>query len=474
MHCQGLTPGFHRLSFEQGRVLLTLCIGEVEAMLRELDFSADAVFLDAASQPWELGTLKTVARLCRRGTRLVVEGGSAALAHDLATCGFAGGEYAPRWQVKSLRATGPDQAGDCVVVGAGLAGAASAASLARRGWRVTVLDTAPEPAAGASALPVGLLAPHQSPDDNLLSRLSRVGVRMTLQACADLLGPRDWSSRGVLEHRLGDSRGLPAVDGLAHWTRAAGDAEKLAAGLAADEPAWWHASAAWIHPAALVRAWLAADGVTFRGGCKLQAIVRDGRTWLLRDAGGATLARAELVVVAAAHASSSLLAGRIATHPVRGQISWGLAPPPALPPFPVNGHGHFIPGVPTSEGEAWFTGSTYGRGDLDATPRPQDHAANLQRLRELVPATAGLLAPRFDHGQVRAWGGVRCTSADRRPLVGEVEPGLWVSTAMGSRGLTFATLCGEIIAARLHDEPLPLELRLARTLEAGRQSVRSA
>ena len=52
---------------------------------------------------------------------------------------------------------------------------------------------------------------------------------------------------------------------------------------------------------------------------------------------------------------------------------------------------------------------------------------------------------------------MRCASTDRRPLVGEVEPGLWVSTAMGSRGLTFAALCGELLAARLHGEPLPLE-----------------
>jgi glycine/D-amino acid oxidase-like deaminating enzyme len=34
---------------------------------------------------------------------------------------------------------------------------------------------------------------------------------------------------------------------------------------------------------------------------------------------------------------------------------------------------------------------------------------------------------------------------------------------MGSRGLTFAALCAELLAARLHAEPLPVELRLAET-----------
>ena len=35
---------------------------------------------------------------------------------------------------------------------------------------------------------------------------------------------------------------------------------------------------------------------------------------------------------------------------------------------------------------------------------------------------------------------------------------------MGSRGLSFAALCGELLAARLHGEPLPVEQRLADAL----------
>ena len=37
---------------------------------------------------------------------------------------------------------------------------------------------------------------------------------------------------------------------------------------------------------------------------------------------------------------------------------------------------------------------------------------------------------------------------------------------MGSRGLTFAPLCAELLAARLHGEPLPLESKLAQALDA--------
>jgi tRNA 5-methylaminomethyl-2-thiouridine biosynthesis bifunctional protein len=54
--------------------------------------------------------------------------------------------------------------------------------------------------------------------------------------------------------------------------------------------------------------------------------------------------------------------------------------------------------------------------------------------------------------------------------VGEVAAGLCVSTAMGSRGLTFAALCAELLVARLHGEPLPVEARLAQALDVSRQA----
>ena len=97
-----------------------------------------------------------------------------------------------------------------VVVGAGLAGSAAAYSLAQRGWRVQVLDAAVAPAAGASALPAGLVAPHVSPDDAPLSRISRAGVSTTLARLAALLpAGTDWAATGVLERRVEHARALP-------------------------------------------------------------------------------------------------------------------------------------------------------------------------------------------------------------------------------------------------------------------------
>ena len=448
-HWWGLLPGVHRMAFEEGRVLLTLCVGSLQGMLREPQFAADSVWLQAGPGLAELRLAKALANCCRRGTAIAGEDVSPQSRALLTQAGFAlaqgpalRGEFAPAWVPRGQRGKAHVAPGRCTVIGGGLAGAAAAASLARRGWQVQVLDAALHPASGASALPAGLLAPHVSADDNLLSRLVRCGLRISLQQARDLLEEgSDWQLSGSREQR----------PGLAPC---------------------WHERAAWIKPAALVRAWLEQPGIAWHGGVHAARLGRQDNAWHVLDEGGAAVARADIVVVAAAHASTALLNGELPLDPVGGQVSWAFHSGAAqLPAFPLNGHGHFIPSVPWRGGTAWLTGSTYDRGDASLLARPADHEANLERLGVLDPHVARQLAPRFRAGEVHAWTGVRCTWADRRPVLGEMRPGLWVSTAMGSRGLTFAALGGELLAARLHGEPLPLPFRLAQALDLARQPL---
>jgi tRNA 5-methylaminomethyl-2-thiouridine biosynthesis bifunctional protein len=475
----GLVPGVHRLSFEQGSVLLTLCIGDVAERLPELDFDADAVFLDGFDPQrnpamWDPATLKAVARLCRRGTRLATWTVAGPVRRSLEQLGFRVEKvpglppkreclralYEPAWELR--RAARADaSASNAIVIGAGLAGAACAVSLARRGWQVQVLDAASTPAAGASGLPAGLLAPHTSPDDNLLSRLSRAGVRMTLQAAGDLLQAGiDWERSGVLERREAAAR-EPAD--LGPWGTPWQRWQDREAG------ALWHEAAAWIKPGALVDAWLAQPGITFRGGTAVAALRKAGDDWQLLDADGHVHAQAPLVVVAAALGSAALLGERAVLYPVRGQVSWAPTTSGLAAATPLNGNGHFLPAVPLADDMAWLSGSTYVRGDTSLEERPREHADNLQRLQVLDAQVARQLEPAFRSGAVRGWTGVRCASTDRRPLAGRLDGGLWCSVAMGSRGLTFALLCAELVAARLHAEPLPLAARMAEALDPQRQ-----
>ncbi len=488
----GLLPGFHRLAFDDGRVLLTLCIGEVQPMLRAQRFEADSIFLDGFGPQknpamWSPETLKTVSRFARQGTGLASWTAAPAVREALAQNGFQlearpglapdgdclAAVFAPAWTV---RRRGPPSAhtepGRCAVVGAGLAGAAVAASLARRGWQVTVLDAADRPAAGASGLPVGLMAPHVSPDDALLSRLTRAGIRATWSELERLLqAGTDWQASGVLERRPdGDLRVPPGwrADGPNEsWPATA--AQRAEAALPPEAPALWHARAAWVRPGRLVEAWLRTPGIVFQCRAAVARLARGETGWHLFDAAGALLAEADRVVIAAGHGSQHF-APALPLQPVRGQAAWGLvsAAPGAgtLPAVPLNGDGHLIAGVPEPGGALlWLAGATYDRDRSDLAPDAADAAANRERLERLSPAAAAVLAPAFDRGEAGAWVGVRCASGDRRPLAGPLgESGLWACTALGSRGLSFAALCAEAIAARWHGEPLPLPARMAEAI----------
>ncbi len=466
----GLLPGFHRLTLQRGQVLLTLCIGPLQPMLRAQQFLADSVYLSGRQEnapdapAWDRWSVKALARLCRRGTGIGANACTAQARGELLQAGFAfdglssndlpavsianhlQGQYQPRWETGSSRQTwraAPSAVSSCVVVGAGLAGATVAAALARRGWQVTVLDMQADAAGGASGLPVGLLAPQLSRDDSARSRLSRAGVRLTLQLCDRLLQHgEDWSCSGVMELRGGDA------------------------------PAIWHAHAGWIKPACLVRACLAQAGVRFAGRSKVQSITRDAGQWMLLDAAGQVLARAPQLVVTAAFDSARLLDGRLTPmRSVGGQISW--APQRSdgattLPAYPVNGLGSFVAHVPLAGAPAWFAGATYEPEPALADSAADGHRENFERLARLLPATARTLAEDFALARVLAWRGTRCTTIDRLPALGPLDvgpqPTLWVSAGMGSRGLTYAVLCAELLAAQLGREPLPIEARLLKSI----------
>lgn len=484
----GLLPGMHRLLLDGGHFLLTLCVGELQPLLREQRFEADAVWLDTA-WPWDRHSLKALARCSRRDSMLAGVAIDTPLAPLLGEQGYVlrdgSWRHDPPWATRQRDAARrtPATVGRCAVVGAGLAGASVAAALARRGWQVDVLDAAPEPAAGASGLPAGLLIPYASANDSPRARLTRAGLRLVRAEAQRLLrAGGDWGPSGVLELRLEGRGGLPrdwpaAGAELSH-TVSLGGPEAWRAGLQT-EGALWHTQAAWIKPAQLVRAWLAEAGVRFLGSSDVASLRAVASGWELLDAQSQVLATADQVVLANALDAPRLLATlglRLPpVHGMRGVLSWGRHTPASLavsPPHPVNGAGSFIPDVPVAGGRAWYAGSTYEGLTQPAAAQAEHLQTDLDKLRRLLPATAAALAPDYAAGRVQAWEAVRCVSRDRLPLVGPLQdtaqPTLWISAAMGSRGLSLAMLCAEWLAAQIGAEPWPVEAGLARALHVHR------
>lgn len=353
-----------------------------------------------------------------------------------------------------------------LVIGAGLAGAAVCAALARRGWQLTLLDAASGPAQGASALPVGMLSPHVTRSPTPLSRLSELGVADTLAELRRLVTPgQGWQPCEV------DNRG--------------------------HDPGRW--PAALVRPAALVQAWLDEARQFGALDTHWQAAVhrlehRGANGWHALGAHGHSLAQAPVLVVAAAWGSHALVAGAsglmqaddLPLRPVKGQMSLAALEGEPLAPRPQRDNGVYVPLYedsslpPAWPARLWAMGSTYERGEASTDLSDAAHERNAISLQAICPAAAQRLHEAAASGQLRGWAQVRCASLDRLPLVGAVpdgealralmaqagsrrgrvplgdtprQPGLYLLGALGSRGLTLAHWCASQLAAQLDGEP---------------------
>ena len=489
--------GFYRLPFEQGRVLLTLCIGPRAASLAQLEMQADHIILNT-NKAWSASELHRLKALARRGTTLTRADASDQIDRNPA---LDAALWKPRddrtlvldpaWALRGNR-TAPVRAfekpGRCTVIGAGISGALVARALALRGWQVIVLEQKAYAAAGASGLPAGLVSANGNSTADPLYGISRNAYHLTRQTLQSMLVQgEDWDEGGAM-------RAFAPGRPLGKSTTAYASAGEYAASLDdTSARSAWRPEALWLKPRAFIRACLATPGVTLQCEAEVRRLRFDAGKWQALDAHGEALASSQLLVLCNAMDAVRLLgqpkdapadplsptARRALTqiHPMYGSISSGSAADlPDRPALPVHGQGHFLPAVPGAEGLQWLAGA--GFKTMDGESDADCHQANLARVAHLVPGLAGPLKAQYEAGQLGLWRGQRCVSHDRLPLVGPAtaggESGLWMCLAMGARGLTFAALCAELLAARLMGEPLPLHKRLARLLDVQRSLGRAS
>lgn len=503
--CLGLLPGLHRFSFENSRVQLNLCIGPLASSLKEVETAADSICVDhfLSFDP------RSIARLSKWGTTVHWSVVHAEALTQLKASGFivnnlqSSAVFQPHWKAPSAKLTSaktPISKGKINVIGAGLAGSAVAYSLARRGWQVEVIDQHFHTGGGASALPAGIFASHVSPDNNVLSRITRDGVRATVQRATDLLiRGKEWELSHLIEHRYSGKRQLPSGEawpksGL-DWMTETQDFQNQLAGLNSDTLALWHKMAGWIQTPSLVNAQLKHPNISCRWGLKVSQLVRHQSTWQLMNECNEILSTADHVVIANAHACQTLLNGVqrddkqamsdrpfIPLTPLRGQVTFGEMAliknklRNKLPRLPVNGHGSYIGQLPAihhkHEGHFWIIGSSFQRFDLDTNIRQEDQFSNLKQWAELMPAWHDDILEGVDIHKAKAWAGIRAALPDRLPAVGAFKhpeyKGIHVCTGMGARGISWSVLCGELLASQLNHEPMPMAASLAKLLAASR------
>ncbi|MBB3196726.1 tRNA (5-methylaminomethyl-2-thiouridine)(34)-methyltransferase MnmD [Roseateles terrae] len=570
-----LTPNLHTLDFDGGQVRLMLALGDALEWLPSLVAQVDAFYLDGfapSKNPdlWVPEIFKQMSRLAAPDAtvatwclaRRLLDGLTAAGFEVRLDPGFARrremttARFAPRHRppVAPGRLAAAPQARQVLVIGAGLAGAACARALRRRGLTCTVLEAGGGPAGQASGNPGGLFHGTLHPDDGPHARFNRTAALATERELQRVQADLPWLQWGLLrvereggpaaqmqallnpqaQQALEIMQALLARTGLpAQYVQAlsATEASRLA-GLPLSQPAWCFPGGGAVSPAALVATWLreahaqpvtgarvaalqrvasggdsaiseaggilgtrgasGASGAGGAGGAVLPSPGPSASCWRALDADGRVLAEADAVVLAAGTANEALAAPWLAGPAwpwvsQRGQLSL-VAPGTAsvTPVLPVAGVGYAL-ALP--DGRLAF-GASADAGDADPTLRIQDQIQNLQRLGQLLP---GLQLDGVSPSQAAQDGrlpvmgrvGWRSLVPDRLPIVGALpcsvpgqraeqarfwprHAGLMVCGGLASRGITWATLCGELVAAQITGEPLPLEADLVDLLDPAR------
>ena len=521
-----LHPGFQRLVFADGRIILTLLIGDALELLGQLDARVDAWFLDgfAPAKNPDMWTPELFAELARRShpsTTLGTFTSTGYVRRRLNEAGFKmkrvpglgkkwevlkgafiGSAAAPEkpWFARPAQPRGERSA---LVIGAGLAGCATAASLAQRGWQVTLLERHPAIAQEASGNPQGVLYLKLSAHHTTLSRLIVSGYGHTRRLLERLKKHQDWDNCGVLQLAFDDKEAqrqaqLATAFPTDLLTSLDKNSAEEKAGITLPAGGLFYPEAGWVHPPALCELLSQQPTIQLQLHHEALELRRDGERWQAWN-GEQLLASASVVVLAsAAEIKGFSQAAHLPLKRIRGQIS-------RLPATPES---RTLSTVVCAEGyvaparlDEHTLGASFAFNSDDLTPNSADHASNLQLLEEISPTLASQLnAAELDPEQLQGRAAFRCTSPDYLPIVGPLADatafaeayavlgkdarqvpetpcpwldGLYINSGHGSRGLITAPLSGELIAAWLNDEPLPVPADVAQGCHPNRFALRA-
>ena len=523
--------GFQRLVLDNGRVTLTLLIGDALEQLPQLDAQIDAWFLDGfapAKNPdmWTAELFAELARLAAPGSTISTFTSTGWVRRLINAAGFKmkrtpgighkweilRGEFlgwpsespapppAKPWFSRPPAIEGERHA---MVIGGGLAGCATAASLAARGWRVSLLERHAALAQEASGNPQGVLYLKLSAHGTALSQLILSGFGHTRRLLEHLHRGIDWDGCGVLQlafnakeaERQAQLASAFAPELLHLLDR---DQAQQQAGIQLEQGGLFFPEGGWVHPPALCQ-WQTAHPLisvlTHHNAVELHHV---DNQWQARD-GNNLLASASVVVLAGAADIKHFPASKeLPLKRIRGQIT-RLAQTPASEALAtvVCAEGYV---APARLGEHTLGASFDFKSD-DLTPTAAEHAGNLAMLREISEDLLHRLgADELAPEQLEGRAAFRCTSPDYLPIVGPLAdlaafnqayavlskdarqvpdtpcpwlPGLYINSGHGSRGLITAPLCGELLAAWINDEPLPLPRSVAEACTPNRFALRA-
>lgn len=523
--------GFQRLVLDNGRVTLTLLIGDALEQLPQLDAQIDAWFLDGfapAKNPdmWTAELFAELARLAAPGSTISTFTSTGWVRRLINAAGFKmkrtpgighkweilRGEFlgwpaetpepavSKPWFARPAPLAGPRHA---MVIGGGLAGCATAASLAARGWQVSLLERHGALAQEASGNPQGVLYLKLSAHGTALSQLILSGFGHTRRLLEHLHRGVDWDGCGVLQLAFNAKEAERQAQlaeafapGLLHLLER--EPAQRQAGIALEHGGLFYPEGGWVHPPALCEWQATHPRITLLQHHEALELQRVDGQWQAHGRDGLLASASVVVLAGAAEIKRFAFSADLPLKRIRGQITKlaQTAQSQALATV-VCAEGYV---APARLGEHTLGASFDFKSD-DLTPTAAEHAGNLDMLREISADLAQRLgADHMAPEQLEGRAAFRCTSPDYLPIVGPLAErgafdeayaalrkdarqapdvacpwldGLYVNSGHGSRGLITAPLCAELLAAWLENEPLPLPRSVAEACHPLRFAVRT-
>jgi tRNA 5-methylaminomethyl-2-thiouridine biosynthesis bifunctional protein len=465
----GQARGVHRLEFPELAATLDVTVAEVGEALADWSGCADAWFLDGFSPAlnpamWRDEVLALVAQRSAPGARAATYTIAGQVRRGLAAAGFEvtrqPGFGRKRERLEAVLpgvAPAAATARRVAIVGAGIAGAGAARAVRALGGDVILVD-ALAPGAGGSGNPAALVTPRLDAGLGPPARLFAEAFRRAIHLYEEI--PGAILARGVLQLALaardpGRFATVAGCDLFEPGTLTVLSSEATTARLGHVAPESLDQTCALlVDPRPILDAW--AGQVV---ASEVALIARDGEAWVLSDAAGGEITRADAVILAAGLATADLADAAPLTA-VRGQLSWAPRAPGGLPPVAWGGYAASSP-------MGLMFGATHDRGDQGLEVREEDHRRNLATLAGALPQVATRLAGQPLQGRAS----IRATTGDRLPLAGaapEAPEGLYLLAGFGSRGFSLAPLLAEHVAALALGAPSPLAARLAALVDPAR------
>jgi tRNA 5-methylaminomethyl-2-thiouridine biosynthesis bifunctional protein len=382
---------------------------------------------------------------------------------------------------------------EAIVIGAGLAGCFIAHALAKRGWKIKLLDASDKPGSGASAIRQAVLYPkfsaYRSPLlEFMLSAYLYAGPVYKRLISEFNIG--QLSGMLQLAYNPREARSQASIaDWLKHYPElgelvdSEGASELL--GILVYQQGLFIPDSGWVDSHALCQVLMAHPNIEWCPNTDISALSYEKELWR------AGQHEAETVVIANGYSLNQFSqTEHLPIKKIRGQMTAIQATEKSTSlKIPVCADVHILPAIQGKH----LLGASYHPGNASVDIVPHDDADNIRKLNTLAsePIWAGTV--------LNSWVGVRGAFPDYLPVVGPIAhadlfklrlagmatdsnrwipttgvfyPGLYACAGFGSRGLTTIPLSTEWLAGLINREPSCLSRSLEQAISPARFLMR--